>query len=170
MKYGKVLGITAGTLVASAGFWIGQFVIQDNLVTGLLFVVLGVVFGMYALAMFGGAEDIANVAFRSSLAAVVTGTALLLFFMVTETVSYVVIAPTLSIAIGGAIGVPPTGNVSRTLIRIAVGAVFSLLVVAVHWVDYSIYAFVAPLVALPAVALADRFFDMAVNVLAEPTT
>ena len=64
---------------------------------------------------------------------------------------------------------PPLDQKSRTLLRFGAAGAVSFLVVAVYWVDLTVYAMIAPLVALPVIGLADRVFDRAVEVLDEDT-
>jgi hypothetical protein len=45
--------------------------------------------------------------------------------------------------------------------------VATVAVVFVYWVDHTVYALVAPLLALPAVGLADRAFAKGQAVVAE---
>ncbi|MFV1971720.1 MAG: hypothetical protein ACC683_12050, partial [Acidimicrobiia bacterium] len=167
MKRGKWSGIGVGTLIASLGLWFGLLAIQTSRMTGLVIISAGIIFAMYAMAVFGGVENLGTVAFYSALYAIVTATTLVVIFTATQSPSYIVAAPTLAIGVGGAIGLPPRGNSLRTLAR-AVGAVLAtVVVVLVYWVDPTVYAFIAPLLALPAVGLADRMFDRALAVVAE---
>lgn len=167
MKERKWLGIVLGTLVSSAGFWIGLFAIERNRTTGLALIALGIVFGMYTMAVAAGVEDVSTVAFHAALYAMVSGSTLAVIFSTTGSPSFLVAAPTFAIAVGGATGLPPVGDRRRTLARLVAAGIVSFIVVAVYWVDITVYAMIAPILALPAVGLADRVYDAALGVIAE---
>ncbi len=167
MKRGTWPGIGVGTLIAALALWFGLFAIQTNRTTGLVIISVGIIFAMYAMTAFSGVEDAGTVAFHSALYAIVTATTLVVLFTTTQSPSYIVAAPTLAIGVGGAIGLPPLGNVYRTLTRVVAVAVATVAVVFVYWVDHTVYALVAPLLVLPAVGLADRAFARGQAVVAE---
>ncbi len=169
MRRGKWVGIVVGTLIASGSFWLGLFAIETDRVTGLTIIAVGIVFAMYTQAVLTGVDDIGTVAFRSALYAILAGSALVVLFAATGSPSYLVAAPTFAIAVGGVMGVPPVGQKSRTLLRFGAAGAISFLVVAVYWVDLTVYALIAPIVALPVIGLADRVFDRAVVVMDEDT-
>jgi hypothetical protein len=168
VKRSAWLGIGVGTVIASLAMWFGLFAIQSSRVTGLVVIFVGIIFAMYAMAAFSGVVDAGTVAFLSSLYALVTASALIIVFTATNSPSYVVAAPVLALGIGGAVGLPPAGSRLRTLSRSAAALLVTIAVVAVYWVDPTVYAMVAPLLPLPAVGVADRIFEAGEKVVAEP--
>ncbi len=167
MKQSAWLGIGVGTLISSIGLWLGILAVPSSLVTGLAVISVSVVFAMYAMAAFSGVEDAATVAFHSSLYGVVAASTMVVIFVSNGSLSYLFAAPVVAIGVGGAIGLPPVGNRSRTLSRVAAVGLVAFVAVGAFWVDRTVYALIAPLLPLPAVGLADKMFDRAVNVIAE---
>lgn len=167
MKQSKWLGIGVGTLVASLAIWFGLFAVESNRITGLGVIAVGIIFAMYAMVVFSGAQEGQTVAFHASLYAIVTATTLMIIFTATDSPSYLVASPVLALGIGGAIGLPPDGEPLRTLARVAGVVAVALVAVAVYWVDHTVYAIIAPLMPLPAVGLADRLLDGARAVINE---
>jgi hypothetical protein len=149
--------------------WFGFFAIQTSRLTGLAMISVAVIFAMYGMAAVSGVDDPGTVAFRAALYAIVTASTLVVLFTITGSPSYVIAAPILAIGVGGAVGLPPHGSPYRTLVRVAAAAVVTTVVVSVYWVDHTVYALVAPLVALPAVGFADRLFDKGHSIVAETT-
>jgi hypothetical protein len=168
VKQSAWLGIGVGTMIASPALWFGLFAIQSSRVTGLAIIFGGIIFAIYAMAAFSGVADAGTVAFHSSLYAIVTASILVMIFSATGSPSYVVAAPVLALGVGGAVGTPPVGNRLRTLSRSAAVILVTIAVVAVYWVDHTVYAMVAPLLPLPAVGIADRIFVAGEKVMAEP--
>jgi hypothetical protein len=167
VKQSKWLGIGVGTLIAAIALWFGLFAIQSNRVTGLTIIAVGVVFAIYAMVIFSGVEDGQTVAFHSSLYAIVAASTLIVAFTVTESPSYLVVAPVVAIGVGGIVGLQPLGDSARTLARVGGVIVVSVIAVSVYWVDDTVYAIIAPLIPLPAVGLSDRIFDGGKRVMAE---
>lgn len=161
------LGIGVGTLIASAGFWAGLFVLQSERTAGLAIVAIGIVFAVYGIAAFSGVEDASTVAFRAAMYALTVAITLVVVFQSNANTSYAVAAPILAIGVGGAFVVPPVGDTYRTGLRIASAALVTLIVVAIYRVDHTVYAFVAPLLPLVAVGLADKIFDRGRAIIAE---
>lgn len=168
MKQSAWLGIAVGTLIAALGLWFGLFAIQSNLIVGLGIISVAIIFAMYTMAMFNGMEDASTVAFHSSLYAIVTATFLMILFTATDSPSYVVAAPVLALGVGGVVGIPPTADRFRLLIRSAGALAATGIAVALYWVDPTVYALVAPLLPLPAVGLIDGFSDRVRALAAEP--
>lgn len=167
MKRSAWLGIGAGTLSAAVALWFGLFAIQTSRATGLTVIAVGIVFAMYAMAVFSGVEDGPTVAFHSSLYAIVAATTLMIAFTATGSPSYVVASPVFALGVGGAVGVPPIGESLRMLARVAAVILVTFVAVSVYWIDHTVYAIIAPLIALPAVGLADRWFERGKQVVAE---
>jgi hypothetical protein len=155
-------------VIAALALWFGLFTIQSSRVTGLTVILLGIIFALYAMVVFNGVEDAGTVAFHSSLYALVTASALVIMFTTTDSPSYLVAAPVLALGVGGVVGVPPVGNRLRMLARSVAVVLVTIAAVAVYWVDHTVYAMVAPLMALPAVGIADRLFNAGEKVVAEP--
>lgn len=160
-------GIGAGIFVASLGIWFGLFAVQTSSTIGLAAMAFGIVFAMYAMAFVDGVEDAASVAYRSALASLVTAGAFVIVFQATQSPSFLVAAPVFALGVGGALGLPPVGQSYRTASRVAAVGVATVIAVLVFWVDHAVYAFVAPLLPLPAVGIADRIFDRGKEILAE---
>jgi hypothetical protein len=167
VKRSAWLGIVVGTLIAALALWFGLFAIQSSRVTGLVIIAFGIIFALYAMAAFNGVEDASTVAFHSSLYALVTASALVIMFTTTDSPSYLGAAPVLALGVGGVVGVPPVGSRLRMLSRSVAVALVTIAAVAVYWVDHTVYAMIAPLMALPAVGIADRVFDAGEKVVAE---
>jgi hypothetical protein len=159
VKQSAWLGIAVGTLIAALGLWFGLFAIQSNLTIGLAIISVAIIFAMYAMTIFNGVEDASTVAFHSSLYAIVTATFMVILFTATDSPSYVVATPVLALGVGGVVGIPPTADRFRLLVRAAGALAATGIAVAVYWVDPTVYAIVAPLMPLPAVGLIDGFSD-----------
>jgi len=167
VKRSTWLGIGVGTLIFALGLWFGLLAIQTSRITGLAIISVGIIFAIYGMTAFSGAEDPGTVAFHSALYAILAAATVIVLFTVTDSPSYVVAAPTLAIGVGGAIGLPPRGSPYRTLARVAAVALVTTVVVLVYWVDHTVYALIAPVLPLLAVGLADRVFDRGMQVVAE---
>lgn len=167
MKRSTWLGIGVGTLISALGLWFGLLAIQTSRITGLAIISVGIIFAMYGVTAFSGAEDPGTVAFHSALYAILAAATLVVMFTVTGSPSYVVAAPTFAVGVGGTIGLSPRGDPYRTFARFAAVALVTAVVVFVYWVDSTVYALVAPVLALPAVGFADKVFDRGKQVLAE---
>lgn len=167
MKQSAWLGIAVGTLIAALGLWFGLFAIQSNLIVGLGIISVAIIFAMYTMTMFNGVEDASTVAFHSSLYAIVTATFMVILFTATDSPSFVVAAPVLALGVGGVVGIPPTADRFRLLIRSAGAVAAAGIAVSVYWVDPTVYALVAPLIPLPAVGLIDGFSDRVREAAAE---
>ncbi len=167
MKRSAWLGIGVGTLVAAIAMWSGLFAIQSSRITGLGIISVGIIFAMYAMALFSGVDDGPTVAFHSALYGIVVATTMLVIFTATDSPSYVVAAPVLAIGVGGVVGVPPHDDSIRTLVRAIAAVLVALIAVAVYWVDHTVYAIVAPLMPLPAIGVADRIYNGARAIAAE---
>ncbi|MCL1595075.1 MAG: hypothetical protein M3132_12055 [Actinomycetia bacterium] len=167
MKRSVWLGIAVGTITASLAIWFGLFAFESNRTVGLIVISVGIVFAMYVMAAFDGVDDAATVAFHSSLYAIVAASTLLILFTVTGSPSYVVASPVIALGVGGVVGIPPVGNRFRMLSRAAAVILVAIIAVSIYWVDVTVYALVAPLLPLPAVGLADRFFDQGAAIVAE---
>lgn len=169
MRPGIWPAIGVGTLIATLGMWFGLFAFQTSRATSLGIISVAIVFAMYGMVAFSGVDDPGTVSFHSALYGIVAASTLVVLSTVTDSPSYVIAAPVMAIGVGGAVGLPPHGNLYRTLVRVAAAVLVTTVVVSVFWVDYTVYALVAPLVALPAVGLADRLFDKGRSIVAETT-
>lgn len=152
-------GIGVGTLLAALGMWFGLVSLETNTAVGLGMIGAGLVFAMYGIVAFSRVDDAGTVAFRAALSALVTAMVLVTLFESAGRESFAVAAPVFALGVGGAYALPPIGERYRVAARIAAVGVVTYAAVSIYWVDYTVYVLVAPLVALPAVGIADRFFD-----------
>jgi hypothetical protein len=165
VKPGPWPGIVAGTLVWAVALWFGFLALGASPIVGLSIIGGGLVFSMYTVAGFSGAEDIASTGFRSSLIALAVA---MVAFVLAEVSGQEVLAfaaPVLAAGIGGAFALAPRSDVMRLAVRIGFVAAATILVALVFSVDRTFYGVVAPLVSLPALGLADRLYDRAVDVV-----
>jgi len=161
------LAIIVGTLIVAMAFWFAALAIPSNLITGLLIFGVGLAFAMYSVAGFSRADDPMGTGFASALMALGTVTALALFGETLGVVGVLAIAPVAGIGVGGTRALAPTGDKSRNLARLGATAAASGIAFFVFTVDPTAYGLVAPLLALPALGIADRLYDRGRDVVAE---
>jgi hypothetical protein len=165
VKPGRWPGIAAGTLVWALALWFGFLAIGTSPVVGLAIIGAGLVFTMYTVAGFSGSDDIPGTGFRSSLIALSVA---IVAFVIAEVAGQEVLAfaaPVLAAGIGGAFALAPRSDVMRLAVRIGFVALATIIVGLVFSVDRTLYGVAAPLVSLPALGLADRLYDRAVEVV-----
>jgi hypothetical protein len=164
---GQWPGIAAGTLVWAVALWFGFLAVNTSPVVGLSIVGAGLVFSMYTVAGFSGAEDIGSTGFRSSLIALAVAVVLFVLAEVSGREVLAFAAPVLAAGIGGAFALAPNRDPIRLAVRIGFAAVATIAVGLVYSVDRTIYGLLAPLVSLPALGLSDRLYLRAKQVVAE---
>jgi hypothetical protein len=161
------LAIIVGTLIVAMAFWFAVLTIPSNPVVGLLIFGIGLAFAMYSVAGFSRADDPMGTGFAAALIALGTVTALALFGETLGLVRVLAIAPVAGIGVGGTRALAPTGDKSRNLTRLGATAAASGIAFFVFTVDSTAYGLVAPLLALPALGIADRLYERGREVVAE---
>ena len=167
MTQSRWLGIIVGTLIVAMGFWFAALTIPSNLTVGLLIFGVGLAFAMYSVAGFSRADDPMGTGFAAALIALGTVTALALFGETLGLVGVLAIAPVAGIGVGGTKALAPTSDKSRNPARLASTVVASGIAFFVFTVEPTAYGLVAPLLALPALGIADRLYDRGREVVAE---
>lgn len=130
----------------------------------------GLALAMYAVAGFSRVEDPFTTGFKSALFALITGVGLLIAYMVSGNASFVIAAPVASAGIGGSFALVPIGERGRGTVRQAAAILAALAMAYVFRVDDVIYALLSPLIALPSLGIADRFYDRGKDVVEEDPT
>jgi len=169
VKASRWLAIVVATLVWTIGCWFGFISIGANRGSGIAIIAVGLIFAMYALAGFSGAQDIGTTGFRSSLVALGVTSLLLLAYWVSDIEALVVASPILGAGIGGAYALAPRNDGVRFWSRLAAVAVVAAAMVWVFGVDSGVYGFVMPLVTFGPIGLADIAYDRGREVIAETT-
>ncbi len=103
----------------------------------------------------------------ASLFALITGVGLLIAYQITGNASFVIAAPVASAGVGGSFALVPIGERARGTVRQASAILAALVMTYLFRVDDVIYAIVSPLIALPVLGIADRFFDRGKEVVDE---
>lgn len=135
--------------------------------TGIAIIAVALIFAMYALAGFSGAEDIGTTGFQSSLLAMGVITLLLLAFWGSGIDALLVASPILGAGIGGAYALAPRIDGVRFAFRVVAIAVPTAAMVWVFGVDSAVYGFVMPMVTFGPLGLADIAHDRGREVIAE---
>ncbi len=167
MTPSRWLGIGVGTLVWSIALWFGFLALATGPIIGLSIVGGGLVFTMYTVAGFSGANDPAQTGFRSSLVGLSVALVGLIVAEFTGLESVGVAVPVVAVGVGGAFALAPSGGLTQIAMRIIFVVAVAMVVSWVYGVDRTFYGVLAPLVTLPALGLADRAHDRAVSVVAE---
>ncbi len=134
---------------------------------GLAIIAGGIVLAVYGTAAMSGLEGAASNSFRAAMYALTALTAFVVLSPTDEGHLYAVAAPVIALGVGGAYVLPPVGDTHRSIARLVAVGLVALLAVGVYWVDHTVYAMIAMLLPLPAVALGDKFFHKVREVLAE---
>ena len=166
MTQSRWLAIIVGTLIVSMSFWFAILATSSNLVVGLLIFGVGLAFAMYSVAGFSRAEDPMGTGFAAAITALATAVVLAIFAQAVGPQLFVLL-PVAAIGVGGTRALAPTRDKSRNLARLGATVVAVTTMYFVSTVDITAYALIAPLVALPALGLADRFYDRGREVVAE---
>ncbi len=128
---------------------------------------VGLALTMYAVAGFSRLDDPFTTGFRAGLYALITGIGMLVAYQVTGNASFVVAAPVVSAGVGASFALVPIGEKGRGLARQAAAMVVAVAMTYLFRVDNVLYGILSPLVVLPALGVADRFFDRGKDVVAE---
>ena len=167
MTQSRWLAIIVGTLIAAMAFWFAVLTIPSNLTVGLLIFGMGLAFAMYSVAGFSRADDPMGTGFAAALIALGTVTALALFGQTLGLAGVLAVAPVAGIGVGGTRALAPTRDKSRNLTRLGATVAASGIAFFVFTVDITAYGLVAPLLALPALGIADRLYERGREVVAE---
>lgn len=163
----KWLAIGVGTLVLSLTMWFGFLAARTSPVVATAMIGVGLALTMYTVAGFSRVEDPFTSGFKAALFALVTGIGLLVAYQLTNNASFVIAAPVASAGVGGSFALVPIGEKGRGAVRQAAAIIAAVIMTYLFRVDDVIYGLVSPLVALPALGIADRFFDRGKDVVAE---
>ena len=167
MTQSRWLAISVGTLIVAIAFWFGVLTASSNLVVGLLIFGVGLAFAMYSVAGFSRADDPMGTGFAAAITALVVAVTIAIFAQAVGLGSLLVLSPVAAIGIGGTRALAPTGDKSRNLARLAATAVSVAAMYFVSTVEITAYGLIAPLVALPALGIADRIYERGREVVAE---
>jgi hypothetical protein len=161
------LGISVGTLIVALAFWFMILASTSSLMTGLLIFGVGLAFSMYSVAGFSRAQDPMGTGFMAAIIALGTGAVLAVFAQAVDIGAVLALAPVVAIGVGGTRALAPTGDKSRNLARMVATAIVVAVLFFVFTVEITTYALVAPLVPLPVLGLADRFYDRGTEIVEE---
>jgi len=167
VKSSRWLAIIVATLVWTIGCWFGFISMGANRGTGIAIIAVALIFSLYALAGFSGADDIGTTGFRGSLIALGVVILLLLSYWGSGIEAFVVAAPILGAGVGGAFALAPRNDGARFWSRCVAVAPVAVAMVWVFGVDSGVYGFVMPLVTFGPLGLADVVFERAREVIAE---
>jgi hypothetical protein len=148
-----------GTLISALAFWFAILVVPSSVVTGVLIFGGGVAFAMYSVAGFSRADDPMNAGFAAAITALVAAAGVAVFAQAVDVRGILAIAPVVAIGVGGTRGLAPTKDKSRNLVRLVATGVVVVAMYFLFTVEITAYGLIAPLVPLPALGIADRFFE-----------
>ncbi len=161
------MAISVGSLIAALAFWFAALSVPTNPITGLLILGVGLAFAMYSVAGFSGATDLMGTGFAAAITALVAGAALVILAQAVDSRAIFVLSPVVAISAGGIRALAPTRDKQRNLVRLAASAVVVVALYLVFTVEVSAFGLVAPLLPLPALGIADRFYDRGREIVAE---
>ncbi len=147
--------------------WFGFLSARTDPVVATSLIAVGLVMAMYAVAGFSRVEDPFTVGFKAALFALITGVGLLIAYQITGNASFVIAAPVASAGVGGSFALVPIGERARGTLRQAAAILAALVMTYLFRVDDVLYAIISPLVALPILGIADRFFERGKEVVDE---
>lgn len=167
MRGSRWLGIGVGTLISSLAFWFAVLAIPSDVVLGVLMYGIAIAFAMYAVAGFSGAEDPMGSGFAAAVIALLIGGGLAALFESTDYRPLIVAAPILAVGLGGTRALAPTKDKQRNSVRVAMLAGFTAGLYVLFTIEPTAFGLVAPLVPLPALGLADRFYERGKEIVNE---
>lgn len=167
MTQSRWLAIFVGTLIVAMSFWFAILTMPSNQIMGLLMFGVGLAFAMYSVAGFSRAEDPMGTGFIAAITALATAAVLAFFAQSVGLNAVLALSPVAAIGIGGTRALAPTGDKSRNLARLGATVAVVVAMYFVFTVDITAYGLIAPLVALPALGIADRLYDRGREVVAE---
>jgi len=147
------------TAVGAAGFWFAAFVTGDQITLTLLVVAITSVIAIFIVVGFSGGDEPLDRAMRSSIIALGIGAFMMVIFGVSGNGAIALIVPVVILGVAGIVGLAPTGDPARFTARTMAVAAAVAVTVAIAFIDSSLAQFIAPLLPLPAVGLADRAVD-----------
>jgi hypothetical protein len=148
-------------------FWFAVLTIPSNRIMGLLIFGVGLAFAMYSVAGFSRAKDPMGTGFAAAITALATAAVLAIFAQAVGLMGVLAVSPVAAIGIGGIRALAPTGDKSRNLARLGATGVAVAVMYFVFTVSITAYGLIAPLIALPALGIADRLYDRGREVVAE---
>jgi hypothetical protein len=154
-----MLGIVVGTAIAAAGFWLALLLLGSSVGVGLFIIGLSVSLAMIAVAGFGGAEDPFAVGIKAAIAAMIAGGVIFAVFLFTGSGTVTLLLPAAMLGVGGTVAHPGDGDPQRVTMRLIISGVAAVAVVAGGLVTVNVWALLAPLLPLPAIAVADWLTD-----------
>jgi hypothetical protein len=160
------LAISVGTLIVAMAFWFAILSSSSNLIVGLLIFGVGLAFAMYSVAGFSRADDPMGTGFAAAITALVTALAVAIFAQAVDSQLFVLL-PVAAIGVGGTRALAPTRDKRRNLARLAATAIVVTAMYFVSTVEITAYGMIAPLVALPALGVADRIYDRGREIVEE---
>ena len=167
MTGSRAIAISVGTLVAALAFWFSILAIPRGPVVGVLILGAGLAFAMYAVAGFSGSEDPMGTGFAAAITALFTAGTLAIFAQATGIRSILLLAPIVALSVGGTRALAPTKDQQRNLVRLGASAVVVGVLVFLLSVEVTAFGLIAPLLPLPALGIADRFYDRGREVVDE---
>lgn len=167
MTQGRWLAISVGTLIVAIAFWFAVLTASANLVVGLLIFGVGLAFAMYSVAGFSRARDPMGTGFAAAIIALIAASTIAIFAQAFDIRAILALSPVAAIGIGGTRALAPTGDRSRNLVRLSATAVAVAAMYFVFTVEITAYGLMAPLVALPALGIADRLYERGREVVEE---
>lgn len=167
MKSGKWFAIITATIVWTLALWFGFISMPSQRSVSLAIIAIGLVFSMYVLAGFGGGSAPMDVGFKAALTAVIVALVLLVLTGITGLEMFAVAAPIVGAGTGAAFAIPPVGDLSRAITRIAFVGALAIIMVWLWGADHTVYGATAPLFVFVVVAIADLGYDRSQQVLAE---
>ncbi|MFV1999955.1 MAG: hypothetical protein ACC654_06285 [Acidimicrobiia bacterium] len=168
MTGNRWLGIGVGTLISSLAFWIAVLTIPTNVVLGVAMYGVTIAFAMYSVAGFSGADDPMGTGFFAALVALVVAAGLAALFTSTDYRPLIVSAPILAVGLGGIRALAPTKDKQRNSARVAILAGVTAGLYVLFTIEPTAFGLVAPLIPLPALGLADRFYERGKEIASEP--
>ena len=150
------LGTLIGTASAASGFWLSLLVLGSSVPLGLVIIVVSVMTSMVAVAYYAGVANPFGQGLRGASIGLAAGTALFGLAAVTGAGTLILLLPAVTLGIGGAVAYPATGGSTQIAWRLIASGVAGIFIVVSGVVFLGVWAFLAPLLPLAAMRLADR--------------
>jgi len=163
----KALSLFVGSLVFAVSMWFGLLAVIAAEAVGVVILAVGIVMTMYIVAGFSEVPEPFDVGFKAALFALLVGGLMLVVYQVTDSESFLILSPLVSVIVGCAYALNPVDERGRRLARLAAIIPVGLVGGFVYSVDPVIYGVILPLVPLGAVGVAESFFERGQTVLAE---
>ena len=150
------LGTLIGTASAASGFWLSLLVLGSSVPLGLVIIVVSVMTSMVAVAYYGGVANPFGQGLRGGSVGLAAGTALFGLASVTGAGTLILLLPAVTLGIGGAVTYPASGGSRQVAWRLIASGVAGIFIVVTGAMFLGVWAFLAPLLPLVAMRLADR--------------